>query len=153
MFFFEDAALEQSDLDELERESPLISSDASTESALDYLFGAFAEPGRENAVAFAFVDAGRTIPAIHATILAAYDGIERSLQRIIRREHPGRPDHVYGAVAQAVFALAAGNSYVNDLRPSTRRIAEARRAAEALIDGSQMQPEFARLSCSRFRAR
>jgi len=140
VFFFGDAALDQADLVVLAREAPLVSPDTDIDGALDYLFGEFAEPGNENAAAFAFVDAGRTLRAIHDIVLEAYRTIERSLATILRRAHPTLSAVSADRLAYALFALASGNSYVNDLDPSPHRIRGARESAQAMIRALTLGP-------------
>jgi TetR/AcrR family transcriptional regulator, transcriptional repressor of bet genes len=133
VFFFGDAAWEESDVATLFRIAPLVSPDTDVAGALDYLFGEFAEPGSENAAAFAFLDAGRTIPEIHEIVLQAYRSIQHALNAIFARELPAENAAAFDPTAYTVLSLALGNSYANDLEPSLERIAQARRGAEELI--------------------
>jgi TetR/AcrR family transcriptional regulator, transcriptional repressor of bet genes len=133
VFFFGEKALAESDVPTLFEIAPLVPPDTDSTGALDYLFGEFAVPGSENAAAFAFVDAGRTIPAIHEIVQEAYRTIEHSLTVILAREFPDADPARFAPTAYAILSLAVGNSYVNDLAPSEARILEARRSAELLV--------------------
>lgn len=132
-FYFGEAALDETDLDSVAARAPLVPPSWTTSDVLDYLFGAFAVPGSDNAAALAFVDAGRTLPAIHDIVLRAYRGIEESLVEIIQRTHPGMDVARYRRAAWAVLSLAIGNNFVNDLDPSEERTHDARAAAEGAI--------------------
>jgi TetR/AcrR family transcriptional regulator, transcriptional repressor of bet genes len=133
VFYFGDAALEETDLDVLATRAPLVPPSSDVPGALDYLFGEFAAPGTENAATLAFVDAGRTIPAIRDIVVRAYRGIEESLVDVLRRVSPARDERAYSRTAWAVLTIAMGNNFLNDLEPSDERIRDAREAAEQLI--------------------
>lgn len=133
VFYFGDAALEETDLDALAIRAPLVPPSSDVSGALDYLFGEFAVPGTENAATLAFIDAGRTIPAIHDIVVRAYRGIEESLVDVLRRASPARDARAYSRTAWAVLTIAMGNNFLNDLEPSDERIQDAREAAEQLI--------------------
>ncbi|HKT57494.1 MAG TPA: TetR/AcrR family transcriptional regulator [Microbacterium sp.] len=133
VFFFGDAGWDETDIATLFRVAPLVSPAADIAGALDYLFGEFAEPGSENAAALAFIDAGRTIPEIHLIVLQAYRSIQHALNAIFTRELPPENADAFDSTAYAVFSLALGNTFTNDLDPSPERIAQARQSAEGLI--------------------
>jgi TetR/AcrR family transcriptional regulator, transcriptional repressor of bet genes len=133
VFYFGDLALQETDLETLAREAPLVPATADVEGALDYLFGEFAVPGVENAATFAFMDAGRTIPAIHDIQVRAYRGMEDSLTAILERARPDLGAAVCRRTAEAVFTVAMGNNLINDLRPSDDRVAASRRVAERIV--------------------
>lgn len=108
--------------------------DTSTiEAALDYLFGDFAEPGPENTVALAFVDAARTNSRIHAIVVDAYLSSQTELAAILAATCPDSDPDAQADVAYGILTLAIGNVFMADLEVSAQRTASARRSAELLI--------------------
>ena len=69
--------------------------------ALDYLFGAFAEPGPENVAALAFVDAARTNDRIRAVVVDAYRSSEAELRALLSGVAPRGGDVVAQPVQQS----------------------------------------------------
>ncbi|WP_440708683.1 TetR/AcrR family transcriptional regulator [Herbiconiux sp. YIM B11900] len=110
------------------------------EAALDYLFGDFAEPGPENTVALAFVDAARTNPRIHAIVVDAYLSSQTELAAILATTRPGCEPDARADVAYGILTLAIGNVFMADLEVSAQRTASARRSAERLIAALPASP-------------
>ena len=133
VFYFGDGAMDESDIPTLLATSPTIDRQWSLEQAMDYLFGEFAAPGTDNAAAIAWVDASRTMPAIHEIVLSAYAGISASMRDAIAAAHPDAPDADCQRVATALLALAIGTTFMTDLEPSQDRIDDARSAGEELL--------------------
>ncbi|WP_328296245.1 TetR/AcrR family transcriptional regulator [Kineococcus sp. NBC_00420] len=132
-FYFGEAALALTDLAELAAVAPLVPTGSDLSATFDYLFGKFAVPGVENAAVNAFVDAGRTIPAIHDIVSAAYQGLEGSIRAAIVRDRPGVEEAAVVPVVYGVLTIALGNSYLSDVPELGRRQADARAAAEQLV--------------------
>lgn len=133
-FFFGRAGVDGRDIDELAAASPIVSKDGSLTETLDMLFGPFAEPTSENAAAFAFVDAARTMPAIQVVVERAYTGMQESLVEILAREFPTLSADVRDRTAYAVVALAIGNVFLIDVSRAAARSSDARLAAEAVVE-------------------
>lgn len=132
-FYFGDDAIDDKDLERVATTSPIVEPGWNVEQALDYLFGEFAEPGSDNAAAFSFADASRSMPAVHEIVLRAYSGIQSSLIEILGREYPQATEARLRAVAYGLLTIAIGNTYILDLDMSEQRIADARSSAEDLI--------------------
>ncbi|WP_291048864.1 TetR/AcrR family transcriptional regulator [Herbiconiux sp.] len=113
---------------------------ATIEAALDYLFGDFAEPGPENTVALAFVDAARTNPSIHAIVVDAYLSSQSELAAILATTHPECEPDARADAAYGILTLAIGNVFMADLEVSAQRTASARRSAERLIAALPTSP-------------
>jgi hypothetical protein len=79
------------------------------------------------------MDAGRTLPEVHAIVLAAYLGVQASFETVLEREFPAASPEARSRVAYAVFALAFGNTLMTDIQFSAQRIADARSVAEEVI--------------------
>ena len=112
--------------------------------ALDYLFGAFAEPGPENVAALAFVDAARTNDRIRAVVVDAYRSSEAELRALLSGVAPRGGDDEVARIASGVLAIAIGTVFLSDLEMSPERTALARRNAETLIEGLGIHMPFKR---------
>lgn len=133
VFFFGDGAESEKNLGVLAATSPMVDPEQDVTGVLDYLFGEFAAPNDDNPAAFAFMDAGRTMPHVHAIVTAAYSGIQKSLQTALHREYPQTTSEQCARTAYAVFALAFGNTLLTDIEPSDQQSANARSVAEEII--------------------
>lgn len=103
------------------------------DAALDYLFGEFAEPGAENTVALAFVEAGRSNPHINAIVLKAYTSSQNELAALLIAEHPDATPDACERIAYGILTIAIGNVFMADIEVDARRTASARQAAEQLV--------------------
>ena len=83
--------------------------------AVDYLFGAFAAPGVENAVALALVDAARGLPEIREIVVAAYAGARSRLATLLAAEYPDAASADCRRVAYSVLAIALGYVFMSDV--------------------------------------
>ena len=84
--------------------------------ALDYLFGAFAEPGPENVAALAFVDAARTNDRIRAVVVDAYRSSEAELRALLSGVAPRGDDagHQRRHCDECIVDPDFGGGYVAD---------------------------------------
>ncbi|GAA1698481.1 hypothetical protein GCM10009792_18160 [Microcella alkalica] len=103
------------------------------DAALDWLFGAFAEPGPENIAALAFVDAARTIESVRDVIVAAYRSSELELQELLARAAPSASRDEIARTAYSLLAMALGNVFLSDVEVSPERTEQARRTAEVAV--------------------
>lgn len=133
VFYFTEAAMDDPDVERVASSSPILDPSLSVEGAIEFLFGEFAAPTSENAAAWAFMDAGRTIPAINDIVVRAYRGMHESLVAIIDRAFPGTDTVTCRQVANGVFSTALGVTLLTDIDASAQRIADARALAEAAI--------------------
>lgn len=132
-FFGDDAVDKDMDLDTVAVRTPVISGGSTLTEALDYLFGAFAESTNENAAARAFIAAGKRIEPIRQVVLAAYMGMRTSLVDILSKQFPHADGDRLRQTAYGILTIALGATMLNDIEVSEQRVADARRAAEALV--------------------
>lgn len=115
------------------RSSFLTAGTTTVPGALDYLFGEFAQPGAENMVVLAFVEAARTNPRINAIVLQAYTGFQEELATVLTNTYPDAPSQSCARVAYGIFTIAVGNLFMADIAEDPRRTTAAREAAEQLV--------------------
>ncbi|MGV8881469.1 MAG: TetR family transcriptional regulator [Rhodoglobus sp.] len=133
VFFFGDEVIDEKDVAVALATAPIIPRSLGVDAALSYLFGEFATPNSENAAVTAFVDAGRTMPAIHEIVLSAYRSMEVALTEIIDDAHPDASEESCWRVAHTVLTMALGTTFLADLEYRPEPIADALRIAHSLI--------------------
>lgn len=133
VFYFGEESVDETDHQRAARTRPLLSPHSTTEEALAYLFGDFIAPSSENHVAYAFFDAGRSIPAVHEITVLAYHGLQDALESILRREHPHTPQLIARRTAYAVLSIVIGTIFLLDIEVSDQRLRDARAAAQGAV--------------------
>lgn len=101
--------------------------------AVDYLFGEFAAPSADNAVALALVDAARGLPEIREIVVAAYAGARSRLAKLLGAEYPDAASADCRRVAYSVLAIALGYVFLSDVGVPDDPDQSPRSDAERLI--------------------
>ncbi|SMG19195.1 TetR/AcrR family transcriptional regulator [Agreia pratensis] len=135
VFFFGNGAMDEKDLAVAVATMPIIPRSLGVEGALTFLFDDFVAPSSDSAAVTAFIDAGRTIPAILEIVASSYRSMEVSLSEIISDEHPRAPEASCRRVANAAISMAVGTSFLTNIEYSTERIAHALAITTSLIAG------------------
>ena len=107
----------------------------SLSDAVEYLFGEFAAPGTDNAVALALVDAARDSPEIRDVVVGAYAGARSRIAALLEVEHPDASPGARRRVAYGVLAIALGHVFLRDIGIADDPDQSPRADAERLIAG------------------